>query len=235
LPEDWTEAWLKHFSSGLAADQREYGVTLLGGDTTRAAGGLTVAITAIGRVPKGKMVLRSGARPGDIIFVTGTIGDGALGLLLRKADTKAKASAAKKLIDRYLLPQPRIDLGRALVEHASAAMDVSDGLVGDLAHICEASGVGAEIGSHEVPLCPATAAMLLEDPTLMSTILNGGDDYEILATVPEASAAAFEKAAEGASVPVTRIGKTVAGKGPPVVRDFAGKVIKLTSASHTHF
>jgi thiamine-monophosphate kinase len=114
-------------------------------------------------------------------------------------------------------------------------MDISDGLVGDLAHICEASGVGAEIGAHAVPLSPAAAAALAADPKLLATILNGGDDYEILATVPVTAVAIFSADAEAAGVQITRIGRIVAAKGPPIVRDFAGKVLKLAAASHTHF
>jgi thiamine-monophosphate kinase len=235
LPVDWTEAWMKHFADGLAADQKAYGVTLLGGDTTKAAGGLTIAITAIGRVPKGQIVLRSGAQPGDGIFVSGTIGDGALGLRLRRGKAGAKGRGAKHLLDRYLHPQPRMALAPVLRAYASAAMDVSDGLVGDLAHICEASGVGAEIEADGVPLSPAAAGMLAADRHLLATILNGGDDYEILATVPESAATAFVGEAEVAGAPVTRIGRIVAGKGPPVVRNPAGKTIKIASASHTHF
>jgi thiamine-monophosphate kinase len=231
LPANWTEAWLKRFAAGLAADQKTYGVSLLGGDTTRAAGGLSICVTALGRVPKGKMVLRSGAKPGDAIFVSGTIGDGALGLRLRGKTGRG----VRHLTDRYLHPQPRVGLAPMLRAYANAAMDVSDGLVGDLGHICDVSGVGAEIGTHEVPLSPAAAAMLLADAKLLPVILNGGDDYEILATVPQASAVMFAKDAEAVGVSVTRIGRVVAGKGPPVVRDSAGKMIRLTAGSHTHF
>ncbi|HVY20222.1 MAG TPA: thiamine-phosphate kinase [Bauldia sp.] len=231
LPANWTSAWLKRFASGLAVDQKTYGVSLLGGDTTRAAGGLSIAITALGRVPKGRMVLRSGAKPGDLIFVTGTIGDGALGLRMHGK----KGRGATRLRDRYLHPQPRMALAPVLRAHASAAMDVSDGLVGDLGHICDASKVGAEIGAHEVPLSPAAAAMLLAEPKLLPVILNGGDDYEILATVRASSAVLFARDAEAAGVSVTRIGAVTAGEGPPVVRDSGGKVIRLATGSHTHF
>ncbi|MEJ0013055.1 MAG: thiamine-phosphate kinase [Bauldia sp.] len=231
LPDNWTEAWLKRFAAGLAADQKTYGVSLLGGDTTKASGGLTIAITALGRVPKGKMVLRSGAKPGDAIFVSCTIGDGALGLRVR--GTRGKGTA--HLTDRYLHPQPRVALAPVLRAYANAAMDISDGLVGDLAHICDASGVGAEINVQDVPLSPAAAAMLLADAKLLPVILNGGDDYEILATVSPSSVRAFSAEADSAGVSVTCIGTIFAGKGPPVVRDFTGKVIKLAAASHTHF
>lgn len=235
LPADWTEAWVKKFARGLGADQKRYGVTLLGGDTTRASGGITIAITALGRVPKGEMVLRSGARPGDVLFVSGTIGDGALGLRIGQGKLSGEARGAKQLLDRYLHPQPRTELAPALRQHASAAIDVSDGLVGDLAHICDASGVGAEIEADLVPLSTAARAALAADPTLLSGILNGGDDYEIAAAVPEAAAPAFVRAAARAGVPVTRIGRIVPGKGPPVVKDAAGNAVRLTTRSHTHF
>lgn len=234
LPANWTEAWLKQFAAGLAADQKDYGVTLLGGDTTRAAGGLTIAITALGRVPKGEMVLRSGALPGDAIFVSGTIGDGALGLRLRRQKTKP-GRGARHLLDRYLHPQPRLALAAVVRRHAAAAMDVSDGLVGDLAHICEVSGVGAEIDAHLVPLSAAAKAALAAEPALLSLILNGGDDYEVLATVPAPAAQSFADDARRAGVPVTRIGTIVSGRGRPVVRGADGKVVKLSASGHTHF
>ena len=235
LPADWTEAWVRGFAKGLAADQKRFAVSLLGGDTTRASGGVTVAITALGGVPRGKMVLRSGARPGDAVFVSGTIGDGALGLRIRRGDLSRNAKGAKHLLDRYLTPQPRTALAPVLRRYASAAIDVSDGLVGDLAHICDVSGVGAEIHAELVPLSLAAKSALTADKGLLSLILNGGDDYEVVATVPERGAAAFTRAAAVAGEPVTRIGGIVSGSGPPVVRDVAGTVVQLTSDSHTHF
>lgn len=235
LPDDWTEVWVRGFAAGLGADQATYGVGLLGGDTARSSDGVTIGITAIGRVPKGKMVLRSGARPGDVVFVSGTVGDAALGLLVRRGEIAARPKEAKALADRYLYPQPRTVLAPVVRRHASAALDVSDGLVGDLGHICETSGVGMEIAAERVPLSSAAKAMLEADPALLSTILNGGDDYEIAATVPARRAASFEREAAAAGVPVARIGTVTAGKGPPTVRDGAGKALRLTTRSHTHF
>lgn len=235
LPDRWTAKWVGEFTRGLAGDQKRYGVTLLGGDTTRAGGRLAISITALGRVPKGRMILRSGARVGDLVFVSGTIGDGALGLRIRQGKIAAKGRGARHLLDRYLHPEPRTALAPVLLRHATAAMDVSDGLVGDLAHICDTSGVGAEIGAYAVPLSPAAAAVLAADNKAFPSILNGGDDYEIVATVPESAAAAFADEAEAAGVPVTRIGEIVAGKGPPVVRDAGGRPIRMTAMSHTHF
>ena len=235
LPAGWTEVWVKGFAKGLAADQKRFAVSLLGGDTTQASGGVTVAITALGRVPKGEMVLRSGARPGDGVFVSGTIGDGALGLRIRRGKLSGRAKGAKHLLDRYLTPQPRTTLAPVLRRYASAAIDVSDGLVGDLGHICDVSGVGAEIEARLVPLSSAAKAALAGDSSLLSLILNGGDDYEIVATVPESREAQFVGAAKAVRVAVTRIGTIVAGNGPPVVRDASGHAIRLGTKSHTHF
>jgi thiamine-monophosphate kinase len=235
LPQDWSEAWVKGFARGLAGDQERYGVTLLGGDTTLAAGGLTVAITALGRVPRGDMVLRSRAKPGDGVFVTGTIGDGALGLRIRQGKLSGKVRGVRHLLDRYRHPQPRTALAPVLCRYANAAIDVSDGLIGDLDHICDASGVGAEVDAHLVPLSPVARTLLAGDTTLLSFVLNGGDDYEIVATVPRSAIPPFVGEAEAAGVVVTRIGGIVAGKGPPVVRDALGHAIRLTTRSHTHF
>jgi thiamine-monophosphate kinase len=181
------------------------------------------------------MVLRSGARPGDAVFVSGTIGDGALGLRIRRGDLSRNAKGAKHLLDRYLTPWPRTALAPVLRRYASAAIDVSDGLVGDLAHICDVSGVGAEIHAELVPLSPAAKSALTADKGLLSLILNGGDDYEVVATVPESRVAQFVRAAKAVRVAVTRIGTIVAGKGPPIVRDASGHAIRLGTKSHTHF
>ena len=236
LPEDWTESWLAGFARGLKADQERYGITLIGGDTIRASGGLTLSVTALGRVPKGRMVTRAGARPGDQIFVSGTIGDAALGLGLRLGRIAAgEGRGTKHLIDRYLHPEPRMALATVLRRHASSAMDVSDGLVGDLGHICDVSGVGAAIEAALVPLSPAARRMLAGDRGLMRTIVTGGDDYEILATVSGSAAPRFAEAAHEAGVPVTRIGRIVDGKGPPLVLDAGGRPIRLDGAGHTHF
>jgi thiamine-monophosphate kinase len=236
LPGDWTESWLAGFARGLKADQERYAVTLIGGDTIRAAGGLTVSVTAIGRIPKGRMVRRAGARPGDQVFVSGTIGDAALGLGLRLGRISAgEGRGAKHLIDRYLHPEPRTALAPVLRRHASSAMDVSDGLIADLAHICEVSGVGANVEAALVPLSGAARRLLARDPALIRTIVTGGDDYEILTTVSRSAAPGFIAAARDAGVQVTRIGEIVAGKGLPMLLDAAGKPVRLDGAGHTHF
>jgi thiamine-monophosphate kinase len=235
LPAGWNEKWVRDFSAALREDQQAFGLALLGGDTTRASSGLTVSITAIGSVPKGKMVRRAGARPGDVVFVSGTIGDGALGLALRLGRIAAPKRIATHLRDRYLHPQPRLSLAPAIRRHANSAMDVSDGLVGDLAHICAASGVGASIDAGSVPLSAAVRALVDTDKALLREVLTGGDDYEILATVSERRAARFAVEATDAGVPVTRIGRIIERAGEPVVLDATGRPIALKGLGHTHF
>jgi thiamine-monophosphate kinase len=237
LRADWTEAWLRDFVGGLEADQKRYGVSLFGGDTNRAAGGLTVSIAAFGRVPAGSIIRRSGAAPGDLVYVSGTIGDSALGLRIRLGtlDSMPAGKAADHLLDRYLYPQPRVELASVLRRFATSTLDVSDGLVGDFAHICRASGVGGEILADAIPLSAGARAMVESYKTALSTVLTGGDDYEILATVPEPDADQFVEEAAQAGIPVTRIGRVVEGEGPPVVLDSDGRAIALNQASHVHF
>ncbi len=237
LNPEWTEDWLRDFTAGLEADQKRFGVSLFGGDTNRSAGGLTVSVAAFGRIPAGSIVRRSGAAPGDIVFVSGTIGDAALGLRIRLGtiDAMAAGRAADHLLDRYLLPQPRVELAATLRRYATSALDISDGLIGDFAHICDASRVGGEIDATALPLSAGARLLADSDPTALATILTGGDDYEILATVPEPDAEAFAEDAAEAGVPVTRIGWVVEGKSPPVVLDAEGRPLPLDHMSHVHF
>jgi thiamine-monophosphate kinase len=235
LPDGWTEAWVRAFARGLADDQKTFGISLLGGDTTRASGGVTVTITAIGRVPKGRMVHRAGARVGDQVFVSGTIGDGALGLGVRLGSLAAPKAAAAYLRDRYLNPQPRTALAPLIRRFATGAMDVSDGLVGDLAHICEASDVGAEIEAASVPLSRQARTVVAGNDRTLGMALTGGDDYEILATVTKSRAGRFAAEARSAGVPVARIGRIVEGRGPPVVLGLDGRPMAFWGLGHTHF
>ena len=236
LHADWTEAWIAGFAAGLAADQARYGVSLFGGDTSRAAGGTVVSVAAFGEAPKGSIVRRAGAKPGDIVFVSGTIGDAALGLRIRLGtlDAMPAGGSADHLLDRYLHPQPRVELAPVIRRYATASLDVSDGLVGDFAHICKQSGVVGEIEAAAVPLSAGAKALVASDPTALATVLTGGDDYEILATVREGDADEFAEAAAMAGVPMTRIGRVIEGQGPPVVLGPEGP-IRLGHFSHTHF
>jgi thiamine-monophosphate kinase len=239
LPKGLRDSWLEAFAHGLGADAKSYRCPLLGGDTVYTPGPVTVSITAFGTVPKGTMVRRSGARRGDHVVVTGTIGDAALGLKLRKergATRRWKLNPAMRrhLASRYLVPEPRNALAEALRRHASAAMDVSDGLAGDLGKLLRASGRGADIAVARVPLSPAAQAALTADRKLIQTILTGGDDFEVVATVPQRRLASFYAAARKARVRVTDIGRVTTGQGARF-RTPDGRVLRFTRASFSHF
>jgi thiamine-monophosphate kinase len=211
---------------------------LLGGDTDHTPGLLSISITAFGVVPHGAMVRRATAKPGDVIAVSGTIGDAALGVLLHREVDLAKrwrlsSAAQDHLRQRYLLPQPRNALADALRQHASAAMDVSDGLAGDLAKLCRASAVAAEVDVDAVPLSDAARAALAADAKLIERILGGGDDYELVLTLPAAKFDAFRAAAENTGVAVTKIGQVMSGQGVRFLRE--GKMLSFTQASYSHF
>ena len=234
------DEWLSSFARGLGEDIGLFGCPLLGGDTVSTPGPLMISITAFGRVPTGKMVRRSNAKPGDRIAVTGTIGDAALGLDILKGGAAATAladdvAAKEMLVGRYRVPQPRNALAKAVRDYAHAAMDVSDGLAGDLAKLCAASGVSAVIDTQSMPLSAAAAALLGRGTVGIEALVAGGDDYEILCTVPEAAFEAFAQAAGLAGVAVTSIGTVIAGTSPPRFLDGQGRDIALLRLSYSHF
>ncbi len=238
LPASIDGPWLAAFVNGLGDDARRYACPLLGGDTDHTPGLLAVSITAFGAVPHGAMVRRATAKPGDSIVVTGTIGDAALGVMLRRDAGLAQrwglsAGQAAALTDRYLLPQPRIALAGAVLHDAAAAMDVSDGLAGDLAKLCRASGVAAEVDVARVPLSEAAHAAVAAQPVLLETVLTGGDDYEILLTLSPDKLSAFRAAAARVGIAVTEIGRVSAGQGARFVRD--GKALSFARPSYSHF
>src|SRR6202162_613323 len=205
------DGWLAPFARGLGEDSGLFGCPMLGGDTVSTPGPLMISITAFGRVPAGKMVRRCGAKPGDRVVVTGTIGDAALGLGILKGGAVATAladdAAAKEmLIGRYRIPQPRNALAKVVRDHASAAMDVSDGLAGDLAKLCAASGVSAAIDVSSVPLSATGRKLLAGGVIGIEAIVLGGDDYEILCTISEHCYESFARQANQAAVAVTTIG-----------------------------
>lgn len=226
-PKHTPEAWFAGFAAGLAQDQAIYGVTLLGGDTTSTPGPVSLSLTLIGHVAPGTAVHRFGAKAGDGIWVTGTIGDGALGLAVALGRI---ADPSGFLLDRYRLPQPRV--GLALAGIASAGMDVSDGLVQDLGHICRASGLAAEIVADHVPLSDAARAA---GPDWLTTCLTGGDDYELLLAVPPDRSEALRAAAVRIGVAVTRIGQFHSGPAEVVVRQASGEPLALTKGGWSHF
>jgi thiamine-monophosphate kinase len=240
LPKDLPEVWLATFAKGLGEDAEHYDCPLLGGDTDRTPGPTSVSITAVGTVPQGTMVLRSGAKAGDHVVVTGTIGDAALGLRLRQDSATANRwglsqNLCDALLERYLLPQPRNEIAEVLRGYASAAMDVSDGLVGDLSKLCRASKVSADIESLRVPLSEAARRALAADPGLMETVLTGGDDYEIIATVRPDKLHALIAAAEAAGVPIMEIGRVTAGDGEARFVSPEGDPLAFARPSFSHF
>jgi thiamine-monophosphate kinase len=229
------DAWLAPFARGLGEDAASFNCPLLGGDTVSTPGPLMISITAFGRVPPGKIVHRSGAQPGDRIVVTGTIGDAALGLGILKGGTVDDAAAKEMLVGRYRVPQPRNALALAVRDHADAAMDVSDGLAGDLVKLCAASGVSAVVDAQSIPLSAAAAALMARGTVGIEAIVSGGDDYEILCAIPENHFEAFARAASLAGVAVTSIGTVIAGSSVPRFLDGQGREIALPRLSYSHF
>jgi thiamine-monophosphate kinase len=238
LPAGTTDKWLAAFARGLEADAKHYGCPLLGGDTDRTRGPLSVSITAFGTLPTGTMVRRSGAHAGDALFVTGTIGDAALGLRLKKSSKRGaslKAAQRNHLLTRYLLPEPRNTLAETLRTHASAALDISDGLAGDLAKLCRASGVSAQIEVGRVPFSDAARALVKAEPALLERALSGGDDYEILVAVPVAKAESFRAGARAAGVAVTEISRLETGDATPQFIDPDHRPLAFQQPSYSHF
>ncbi|MDP4006401.1 thiamine-phosphate kinase [Methylobacterium sp. NEAU K] len=239
LPDDWTEDWLAAFAAELGRAAAQARCPLLGGDTVRSGGPALIGVSLFGEVPGGTIVRRTTARVGDRICVSGTIGDAALGLRLRLEPDAAWAAALDPalravLADRYLHPRPRLALALALRRHASAAMDVSDGLAGDLAKMLGA-GRSARIETSSVPLSGAAARTLEAQPDLIDAILTGGDDYEILCTVAPEELEALRAAAAAAGIPLTAIGTVTASDGPPGFETGDGAVRVFAAGAFSHF
>ena len=236
LPPGWTADWLEAFAAGLGDDARVFGAPLLGGDTVKTPGPLTLSITAFGAVSPGAMPARTGARAGDRIYVSGSIGDAALGLRLRLGRGPEISEAARAfLLDRYLLPLPRLGLIPAMAAYARGGMDVSDGFVGDLSKMLRVSGVSARIDLARLPLSAAAAEAVAVDPALFEIAATGGDDYELLASVPPANAEGFEASAAAAGIAVTALGEVVEGAEAPIFVGRDGRVAEFRRGSFSHF
>jgi thiamine-monophosphate kinase len=233
------EAWLQPFAAALGEDAAQFGCPLLGGDTVSTPGPQMISVTAFGRVPDGKMVHRSGARPGERVMVTGTIGDAALGLAVLKGGrvhaATSDAVARAMLIERYRVPQPRVALAEIIRDHASASMDVSDGLAGDLTKLCGVSGVSAVIDLASIPLSDAARDLVSRGIIGLDALIAGGDDYEILCTMSEDRVEAFTRAALVAGVAVSSIGTVFAGTSTPKFMDEQGREVALEQLSYSHF
>lgn len=235
LPPETEFGWIENFAGGLGVDQELFGVTLLGGDTVSTPGPLSLALTALGEVKAGAELRRAGARVGDTVYVSGTVGDGALGLAALEGRLDGLSDTHRRaLAGRYQLPEPRLALGSALSDLAHAAIDVSDGLVADLGHIAETSGVGAVVDAPRVPLSEAGTAALAADPGLWRVILAGGDDYELLFTVAADAAAEVSALAGSFDLPLTEIGRITSEMGVRV-RDESGDDMLFETAGFSHF
>jgi thiamine-monophosphate kinase len=219
-PRDLGDDWLAAFAAALKADANAYHCPLYGGDTVATPGPLAVSITVFGSVPKGRMVRRLGAMAGDQLFVTGTIGDAALGLIIRqKPDApwvqQLESHHRKWLADLYALPWPRNNAAHLIRRYARAAMDISDGFAGDLAKMVRGAGFGAAVRLAQVPLSVATKAAIALEPALIETALTGGDDYEVLMAIPPDKARGAMRAFAYLGLPFTKIG-IVEEAGKPV-------------------
>jgi thiamine-monophosphate kinase len=234
LPEWPDRDWLERFAGGLAEDQREFAVTLAGGDTVRSPGGLYITVTLAGFVPQGVTIRRHNAAPGDIIFVTGTIGDAGMGLELLKNEAKQRSDDCAELVSRYRVPRPPLAFGQALRGIASASLDVSDGLIADLGHIAEVSHVRMEIDADRVPLSPQLRRMSGGSPAVVARAATAGDDYEIAFTVPASKRGAVEMAASQTNTSVTEIGRVLSGRGAALT-DAQGNEIPLAHRGYSHF
>jgi len=235
FPKAAGERWIAAFAKGLAQDQAEFGLHLVGGDTKATPGSAMFAFTVLGLVRASWGVHRGGARAGDSIYVTGTIGDGALGLLARQGKlTFLKPKQREALIARYRLPLPRLAVGERLLGVATASIDVSDGLVADAGHVSATSKVAMVIEEALLPLSPATRAAVAAKPALMERVLTGGDDYEILFTAHASAEKVLERIAGETKVPITRIGKVEAGKGVTVL-DPKGRPREFARTGWVHF
>jgi thiamine-monophosphate kinase len=235
LPASRDDDWVRRFAEGLGEDQRRFGVALLGGDSTSTPGPASLTLTAIGEVADGAEIRRAGARPGDRVWVSGTIGDAFLGLkVLRGGYEELAPEHRAALAARFQLPDPRTELGPRLAGIADAMIDVSDGLLADLGHICETSGVAATVELALLPLSPAAKAAVDADPALHKLLATGGDDYELLFTAPPEATVKIAALSHGLALPITEIGAIAAGAGVRLV-DAAGKPIATKTAGWRHF
>jgi thiamine-monophosphate kinase len=235
LPAALGADWVAEFARGLAEDQRRFGIDLLGGDSVATSGPAVLSLTAIGEVAAGMEVRRSGARAGDLVWVSGTIGDAFLGLaLLQGAYPQLAAEYRAGLIERFRMPDPRVDLGGRLAGIAHAMIDISDGLIADLGHICQTSCVAAVVELPSLPLSPAARSIVDGQPGVRANLAVGGDDYELLFTASAGSTRAIDDLSSVVGVPITRIGRIESGEGVRLI-DAEGLSIPLDEPGYRHF
>ena len=231
-------AWMTPFCDALAADQATFGIELVGGDTVSTPGAASFTVTALGVVAPGRALRRGGGRPGDDVWVSGSVGDAGLGLGLVTGDLdNASDDDRRFLVERYRRPTPRLGLGLALAELAGigAAADVSDGLVADLGKVCAASGCAAEIFFDSIPLSDSAVSLVRNNQGLHRSLLTSGDDYELVFTAVAAAADSVAALATTAGVAVTRIGRLLPGNGVQVLATPTGPPIEVMDGGYRHF
>lgn len=237
LPQTLEESWLADFAEGLAQEQARFAIALIGGDSVSTSGPVTLSVTALGLAPLGQALLRGTARPGDRVFVSGTIGDAVLGLQV--AQGRLRCADDGMLLNRFRRPEPRLGVGRGLLRLASAAIDVSDGLIADLGHIARESRVCLSLEAARVPLSTAARNQLRAGETTLAALLTGGDDYELAFTAPATARPALAALAGRCGVPITEIGMVEeAGDAPGrvIVHDEAGQPLVFpTGGGWRHF
>jgi len=233
---DIGDDWIESFAAALAEDQAEYGIALTGGDSVSTGGPIWASITAFGLVDAGRMVRRGGARPGDAVLITGTIGDAALGLMVEQGRLAADEADRTALVDRYRCPRPRTHLAAAIGAHAHAAIDVSDGLAADFGHVCRESQVVGRIEISRIPLSAAAKRAIKADPGLLARVLGGGDDYEVLLTAPANAVDALKAASTAAEIELTEIGSIdrADSAGEAHLIDDDGRRVALEKPGWTH-
>ena len=231
------DIYLEKYAAGLGLDINHFGIPLLGGDTTAGPGPLTISITALGTVEKGRALLRSGAKAGDALCVTGNIGDGALGFACLKNSLDLPVELSAHLASRYQLPEPRLGVGQSLTGLASACADISDGLVADVGHICAASNVAAVIERNAIPLSAGVRAAVAHDPKWWLPILGGGDDYELVFTVNAENLERVEALGTSAGIPVSSIGRIITATSDRIgatVIDEDGAEVQISAPGFRH-
>ena len=234
LPKKVTDQWLGRFTLGLKEDQKKYNIFLAGGDTVATTGPIVLSLTAFGFNQKGLYHKRSGAKEGDFIFVSGTVGDSALGLISIKKELKIPKKDREFLIQKYFLPEPRISLGEKLLTIASSAIDVSDGLAQDINHICMSSGIGAQLFFSKLPISSSAKLLLKNYPKFKKKILNGGDDYEIVFTASSELEKKIETLSKKTRIKITKIGVMTRAKRFKIL-DHQNHEIKIKHLGYQHF
>ncbi len=235
LPASLGDEWVARFAAGLAEDQRRFGVALLGGDSVATSGPAVLSLTALGEVAAGAEIRRSGAKSGDRIWVSGTIGDAFLGLQALRGGHPTVAPADRAaLTRRFQLPEPRTELGPRLAGVAHAMLDVSDGLIADLGHICDASETGATVALPSLPLSRGAQRAVVAEPDLPPRLAAAGDDYELLFTAPPEAGETIGRLATELKLPITAIGTIEQGSGVRLV-DAAGNPVPVATAGYRHF